>query len=209
MQTCKERTETKLRIKHSLFHGILIPVSSRYSAESALETIRLAHPKANHHCYAFRINPKKPIEFSQDDGEPSGTAGAPILHRLQSEDLVDVLLVVIRYFGGVKLGTGGLIRAYGEVAGNTIEAATRLPLRRFQTFRVQYAYDLESVVQSVLHPFPVIFRERTYLEEIAVELLCPVEVSDQLEPQLRAIRHLVSSLEVGPEVVVADPNHTS
>ena len=208
MQTCTTRSESKIRVKNSLFLSLLMPVVSKDEADAALASIRPEHPKANHHCYAYRINPIHPEEFFQDDGEPSGTAGAPILHKLQSAGLMDVLLVVIRYFGGIKLGTGGLIRAYGEAARSAIEEAVLVPLRRYQTVRIRYAYDLESLVQSVLHPFPVIFRERSYLEQVDLELLCPFDMADRLESQLQAIGHQLSDLQIGPDVVAPDPQQT-
>jgi uncharacterized YigZ family protein len=99
---------------NSKFLSFLIPVVDKSQAESELKQLKKGHPKANHVCFAYRIGFDEIIEKSSDDGEPSGTAGKPILNQLLSFQLSNCLLAVVRYFGGVKLGTSGLINAYKE-----------------------------------------------------------------------------------------------
>lgn len=111
--------EYLLKEKNSKFYGFIFPVDAEEAIKSELENLRKLHPKANHHCYAWRLY--KDGQFrTNDDGEPSGTAGKPILNQLDSAEITNALLVVVRYFGGTKLGTNGLITAYKETAKQTI-----------------------------------------------------------------------------------------
>jgi uncharacterized YigZ family protein len=111
--------EYLLKEKNSKFYGFIFPVDGEEAIKLELENLRKLHPKANHHCYAWRLY--KDSQFrTNDDGEPSGTAGKPILNQLDSAEITNVLLVVVRYFGGTKLGTNGLITAYKETAKQTI-----------------------------------------------------------------------------------------
>lgn len=110
----------QLEIKKSKFIGLYFPVKSQDEVMEILNNLKKEHKKATHICYAYRLtNPFSEKAF--DDGEPSGTAGKPILNVLQKQDKKDSLLVVIRYFGGIKLGAGGLVRAYSKTASETLK----------------------------------------------------------------------------------------
>lgn len=119
--------EGELEIKRSRFLTFLRPVTSEEEAREAVAAVRSAHPLARHHCTAFLIAERGPggpgVARSNDDGEPSGTAGAPMLEALRSREVADVLAVVVRYFGGVLLGAGGLTRAYRAAVANPLAAA--------------------------------------------------------------------------------------
>ena len=111
-QTIKEDGQSEIEIKKSRFICSLKRVTSEEEAKDFIQAIKKEHWKANHHCSAFVIGEKNEIQRSSDDGEPSGTAGIPMLEVLKKNELINVIAVVTRYFGGTKLGTGGLIRAY-------------------------------------------------------------------------------------------------
>lgn len=111
----------ELEIKKSKFYGKKFDVNSVEEVNKILETIKKENKKATHICYAYRIIGNEYLEKAFDDGEPSGTAGRPILNVIQKQDLKNILLVVIRYFGGIKLGAGGLVRAYSKTASETIK----------------------------------------------------------------------------------------
>ncbi len=112
--------EAVLIEKKSKFYSYLFSIQTQHDVMEIIQDLQKEHKKATHICYAFRItNPFS--EKAVDDGEPSGTAGRPILTVLQRKDLHDVLLVVVRYFGGIKLGAGGLIRAYSKVASMLLD----------------------------------------------------------------------------------------
>lgn len=115
MKTINEEVTTQLVEKKSKFISLICPISSVEEAEKKLKEIKKTYYDARHHCYAYRINNNDNIiEKASDDGEPSGTAGAPMLNLLVKNDLINVLVVVVRYFGGILLGTGGLVRAYTQ-----------------------------------------------------------------------------------------------
>lgn len=124
MKTINENITEQIVEKKSKFICDLIYVSSMEDVEENLQKIRKKYYDAKHHCFAFRIQNKNGIvEKSSDDGEPSGTAGAPMLNLLSKNEVVNCLAVVTRYFGGILLGTGGLVRAYSEVTKKAIESA--------------------------------------------------------------------------------------
>ncbi len=124
MKTINENITEQIVEKKSKFICDLIYVNSMEEVEENLQKIRKKYYDAKHHCFAFRIQNKNGIvEKSSDDGEPSGTAGAPMLNLLSKNELVNCLAVVTRYFGGILLGTGGLVRAYSEVTKKAIEGA--------------------------------------------------------------------------------------
>ena len=123
-QTIKNSAETEIKIKASKFIGRVFPSQSVDEAILILENIRKKYYDATHHCYAYRIGLDKEIIFRySDDGEPSGTAGKPIYDRLEGQNLTNLILIVTRYYGGTKLGTGGLTHAYSDTAQQVLEEA--------------------------------------------------------------------------------------
>jgi len=124
-QTIEENIETEIVEKKSKFIANLIYVTSEEMAEEELQKVRKKYHDARHNCYAYRIQKENNfLTKSSDDGEPSGTAGAPMLNLLIQQNLGNVLIVVTRYFGGILLGTGGLVRAYTEATQKAIEKAS-------------------------------------------------------------------------------------
>ena len=107
--------------KGSKFIGYAFPVFSEEDVKERLEEVRKKEYAARHHCYAYTLHPDKSAWRANDDGEPANTAGKPILAQIQSKDLTNILIVVVRYFGGVKLGVGGLITAYRAAAADALE----------------------------------------------------------------------------------------
>jgi len=116
-------TGSTYKDKKSKFLGFVFPIKSREDIDLYLSELRSMHPAARHFCYAWRIGALKPEERANDDGEPHHTAGTPILGQITSFGLINVLVVVIRYFGGKKLGAGGLIRAYRSAARSALDEA--------------------------------------------------------------------------------------
>ncbi len=122
-KTISTACEAKWTEKNSRFLSFAFPINTEEQAQLHLEKIAEQHPKANHHCYAYRIGISKNNFRANDDGEPSGSAGRPILGQIDSFELTNVLVVVTRYFGGVKLGVSGLIKAYKTSAKLVLEEA--------------------------------------------------------------------------------------
>lgn len=120
-KTIKKRGEGLFKDKGSKFIALAIPVETEEEVKSALEEVRNAYHDARHHCYAYRLGPLMDIYRANDDGEPPSSAGKPILGQIRSYELTNILIVVVRYFGGTLLGVGGLINAYKTAASQAIE----------------------------------------------------------------------------------------
>ncbi|NMH28038.1 IMPACT family protein [Flavobacterium silvaticum] len=142
--------ETLYKEKNSKFLGYAYPISAADELKPIIESLKKQHPNAVHYCFAFRIGTGEIYERANDDGEPANTAGAPILGQIKSFDLTNVLVVVVRYYGGIKLGVGGLIAAYRKSAQITLEEAsieTRLVLSYFD---LSFTYELLNKVMRII-----------------------------------------------------------
>ena len=127
--TIKENVIAEITEKKSKFIANLIKVENKQDAEEKINKIKKTYHDARHNCVAYRIiEENKIIEKSSDDGEPSGTAGGPMLNILQKNNLCNILVIVTRYFGGILLGTGGLVRAYSETTKKAIENAQKIEM---------------------------------------------------------------------------------
>lgn len=147
----------EIKVKGSRFIGTVAPVHNREAAEAFLTNVRREFHDATHNCFAYRINSDH-FRYS-DDGEPSGSAGRPILSVLDRHQLKQVILVVTRYFGGTKLGTGGLMRAYGQCAEDTVQAAQIIKKPNYREITVEYPFDLINKVQHLSHKYRARIRE--------------------------------------------------
>lgn len=138
--TIEAATECASRERSSKFLSYIYPVQNEEQIREALEALRKRYFDATHHCYAWRLGPRGEQFRANDDGEPSGTAGKPILGQLLSHELTDCLVVVVRYFGGTKLGVPGLIAAYKESAKQVIEEATIIEKTVDRLFTAHFPY---------------------------------------------------------------------
>jgi uncharacterized YigZ family protein len=136
--------------KGSKFIAIVSHVETEAEAKLHLAAVKREYHDARHHCYAWRINPENPISKSSDDGEPSGTAGKPILNQIFSKELHDVLVVVVRYFGGTKLGVSGLIRAYKTATHDALTQAKIVDGKFTRKLHLQFAYPLMNDVMRIV-----------------------------------------------------------
>lgn len=135
---------SELLIKKSRFIGCVQPMSDRASAQQVVEGLRRAHPGAAHVCWALLAGGQS---AAVDDGEPSGTAGRPMLDVLRHQELEGVLATVVRYFGGVKLGAGGLVRAYTDCVAQALLDAPKIQLQRMACLRCSVPYALEGMLR--------------------------------------------------------------
>jgi len=178
-RTLAEPMKARITRKKSRFLAFVHPVGSPEDVEAVLAATCRAHHDASHHCTAYRlVASPEPIAASDDAGEPAGSAGAPILHRLEEADLLNVLAVVVRYFGGTKLGVGGLIRAYGDATGAALEGA-RIVVRRMAVgVLIRFPADVNSGVMATIHRCGAEVRDVRFGEsaEIRAEL-APSKVS--------------------------------
>lgn len=149
--TIKDTQESEIKIKGSAFIGIASPVQSREEAEQFLVSIQRKYFDATHHCYAYQTGYGTGIVFRySDDGEPTGTAGKPIYHVITGHRLTNLIVVVTRYFGGTKLGTGGLSRAYSESASDVLGLCRIVTQIIYKTIRVQFPYDETNTVMRLI-----------------------------------------------------------
>jgi uncharacterized YigZ family protein len=149
--TIADGPEVEIKVSRSRFVARLFHVTDEETATAALERVRRVHHAARHHCFALRLGaPGALRERADDAGEPAGTAGRPILARLARAELHDTLLVVSRYFGGIKLGTGGLSRAYGDAARAALDVAQVETVRLTTSLAVECAFDDVGLVEGVV-----------------------------------------------------------
>ena len=173
----------EIKIKGSRFIGYAAPVQTKEEAEAILESIRKTHFSATHHCYAYRLNPDG-LEFRfNDDGEPSGTAGRPILDAIESRGLFRVMCVVIRYFGGTKLGTGGLARAYQQSAAETLDLGERIQRRLYRKARLLFGYEWTGAIMSLLDKHTCRVIESRYDSDTELHVLIPEKTAAAFETQ--------------------------
>lgn len=142
--TLATAVHSELVVKKSRFIGCVQPVAGRAEALVVVDALRVQHPGAAHVCWALLAGGQS---AANDDGEPGGTAGRPMLEVLRHQQLEGVLATVVRYFGGIKLGAGGLVRAYTDAVAQALLQAEKKPLRRTLTFRCAVAYALEGMVR--------------------------------------------------------------
>lgn len=149
-KTIEEAVEVTMRERSSKFLSFIYPVQNEEQIREALDALRKRYFDATHHCYAWRLGPRGQQFRANDDGEPSGTAGKPILGQMLSHEITDCLIVVVRYFGGTKLGVPGLIAAYKESAANAIEAAKVIEKTVDRHLTVDFPYLVMNDVMRVI-----------------------------------------------------------
>lgn len=137
--------------KGSKFIGYLFPVSTEEEVQEALKEIKAQHPKATHHCYAYRLGLEGEAYRANDDGEPSGSAGLPIYNQLLSAGLTNVILVVVRYYGGTKLGVSGLVKAYKESAILTLDECKIVTRQLESLVQIQFPFAMQNVIFTHLN----------------------------------------------------------
>lgn len=144
---------TLLKEKGSKFIGFAYPVNSEAEVKRHLEKIYEDHPKATHHCYAYRLGMNGENHRANDDGEPSGSAGLPIYNQILAHDITNVLVVVVRYYGGVKLGVGGLVKTYKESAKITLDEAEIVVKELEIQLEITFGYAYQNLVFTILNKF--------------------------------------------------------
>ena len=174
MKTVNQQYSHEIEIKNSRFICYIIPLVSN-EVDSFLSLIRREHPKATHYCYGYRF---QGVTHSTDDGEPGGTAGLPILNVIEKENLDQILVVVVRYFGGIKLGAGGLVRAYTKSVTETLKLATFYELIPGYVISLTFPYEEEKNILFLLQNSEIINKE--YLEAVTYTCMVMKDSFDQL-----------------------------
>ncbi len=169
-RTIYKYAEAEILINKSRFIGYAMPIETEEDALEFIEEIQTKHRDATHNVYAYVLGKNSNVQRFSDDGEPSGTAGIPALELLKKEDLRNVVVVVTRYFGGVKLGAGGLIRAYTRGAKIGIEAGIIIDMVLHKKLKMQIDYTLYGSVENYLLTNKYIVDESTFDEAVNIDV---------------------------------------
>lgn len=181
--TIKDRAENSFIEKHSEFIGYLAPVTTNDEAVAFINEIKSKHRKATHNVYAYILRDNNIVRYS-DDGEPQGTAGVPVLDVLQKKGLTDICCVVTRYFGGILLGGGGLVRAYSHATSIAIDKATIMNMCSCYQLRFSTDYNLYGKVNYVLPDFDIKILDTSFTDCVTITLLVKVENYQKLSDKL-------------------------
>jgi len=149
-RTITKPSEGVFKDRGSKFIAFAFPIASEADIKAIVNKLKTEHTKANHHCWAMRLSPDRSVFRVNDDGEPSGTAGRPILNALLSHNLTNILIVVVRYFGGTLLGVPGLINAYKKAAEEAIKAADIIEKVVTDVYSIRFDYALMNEVMRVV-----------------------------------------------------------
>lgn len=181
------QSETIIREKSSKFLSLAYHVRTAEEVKEIMEGLRKKHYDATHHCYAYRLGPRGEEFRANDDGEPSGTAGKPILGQLLSRDITDILVVVIRWFGGTKLGVSGLIETYRESTAAVLDVCKVEERTIDRIYHIRYPFEsMDGVMRAVKAVGPKIV-EQTFDNMCSMRLAVRLSLADQLYGRLEKI----------------------
>lgn len=195
-KTISQPSEGYITEKKSKFLSFIFPVQSVEEVKEILDEYRKKYYDARHVCWAYMLGAAREDFRSNDDGEPSGTAGRPILGQINSAELTDVLLLVVRYFGGTLLGTGGLVKAYKEAAATAIDNATIVEKTVDDVINVRFDYTLLNDVMRVLKQFEDISWEQDFKADCRMKLRIRKSESPRLQQNLSSI----FGVEIGDKI---------
>ena len=170
MKTLKSNSINEIIIKNSRFITLLYKLNDVNEVNSIVDEVKELYPKANHYCYAYITDNAR---RSSDDGEPGGTAGAPMLNVLDKEELINVLAITVRYFGGIKLGAGGLVRAYSKSVRDAIIASDLVDVVKGYRMNVIISYDMQKNLDYLLKNYVVVNKQ--FNDKVIYTILLPID----------------------------------
>lgn len=191
MQSIQNPIENTIVIQKSKFICKLVPIQNSNEIKKELEQVKTEFAGATHYCYAYICGSEIHVT---DDGEPNGTAGMPILNVLQKQNLNYILAIVIRYFGGIKLGAGGLVRAYSNATIEALKKATRTILISGKLITFSFPYSEEKQVEHLLSNAQII--DKKYQEQITYR----IKISDE---ELERIKNQIPAFQIDEDVMIA------
>ncbi len=186
-RTIDKPSEGLFKDKGSKFIAYAYPVSDENQIKSYIQSLKDQHYKARHHCYAYRLGKDGEQYRANDDGEPSGTAGRPIHGQLMSYDVTNVLIVVVRYFGGTLLGTSGLINAYKTASIEALKSADIIEKIVSDHFKIQFSYTVQSHVERLIKEYDLTIDEAVYNVDCTYEISVRKNLSDAVLNQMEKI----------------------
>lgn len=163
--------QKELEIKKSIFLATLIPVKNEEEAQEAIAKMKKEKRDVTHNCSAYRVGTERIYEKSSDDGEPQGTAGHPMLHVLQMNELTNTLAIVTRWFGGIKLGAGGLTRAYTQSLADAVKEADLVRYTPHEKYTVSFPYTTAGAFENHIKGTDIIVKDRQFSDKVTVTFL--------------------------------------
>lgn len=197
--TVKGEGRAETSVKHSKFLAFSARVSDEEEAETFIRSIKKRYTDATHAPYAYVLGERGDKSRASDDGEPSGTSGVPILEAIKGAGLTFTCVVVVRYFGGIKLGTGGLAHAYGDAATEAIRASERTTFEKCAIFTVKSDYNLLSAVQNRIFSHQGLVLQAEYVDGAALTAAIPLAKKDAFLSALADATSGRANIEEGEE----------
>lgn len=177
----KQVGDVLLKEKGSKFISYAYPVSTETEMLDKLEETRRLHPKATHHCYAFRLGLSGDIFRANDDGEPSGSAGLPIYNQILGHELTNVLVVVVRYYGGTKLGVGGLVKIYKESSKEVLSQAKIITKELHKNLKLSFPYSGQSAVYQIINKYDLEILSLEQNQWMVITVKIPMRAFTEME----------------------------
>lgn len=189
-RTIEGSSEGSYKEKGSKFLGFAYPVQSEEEVKSKIQELKKKYFDARHHCFAYILGADKKRFRAFDDGEPNHSAGDPILGQIRSKELTDVLVVVVRYFGGVKLGVGGLIGAYKQTAEEALRTAIVVEKEVQQAFNLEYDYNSTPEVMKLVKEFELEIINQSFEENCKMNVTIPLRLVISFEEKIQLLKAL-------------------
>jgi uncharacterized YigZ family protein len=186
--TIEQANTAEFRDKGSKFIAYTFPIGTVADFKEKLAEVKKEHPKATHHCFAYRLGHDGTVFRVSDDGEPSGSAGRPILGQIDSKQATNILVVVVRYFGGTLLGVPGLINAYKTATSLALQVTPVIPKPILLAYRVEFDYTLMNEVMRIIKQFEcTVYKQETQLF-CSMEIGVPKNRSEEVKFKLTELR---------------------
>lgn len=203
-RTLHEFGTDEITIEKSVFIGYAKPIQSEEEAVEFINEIKKKHKDANHNVWAYTVGQNMNIQRYSDDGEPQGTAGIPTLEVIKKEDLRDVVVVVTRYFGGIKLGAGGLVRAYTKGAKLGLESGKIISKVMYQEVKVKIDYTQLGKVQNELMNLGYFIKDTIYEDNVEIIVYSKLEDVDKLSEKMIDITSGTGKIVLGDEFYLSE-----
>ena len=192
-KTITSESTGEFKDRGSKFIAYAFPVYTEEAWQEKLQLVKKLHPKARHHCYAYRLGLDKNQFRANDDGEPSGTAGRPILGQIDHFELTNIIIIVIRYFGGTKLGTSGLINAYKNAAHEALQHSKIIEKTLNNIYKISFDYGLMSNVMDAVKKLDLEIVKQAFEATAFLEIAIRKGESEQT---LRQLRSLIAKIRI-------------
>jgi uncharacterized YigZ family protein len=181
----ENNSETQLRERGSKFISYSFKVYSDEEIKNNLQSLKQKYPDASHHCYAYILGQGQEAQRANDDGEPTGSAGRPILRAILSQELTNVLVVVVRYFGGTLLGIPGLISSYGDGAKSVLNLSGKIEKVQQVEYEVSSKFENEQEIHKFLKPFDFDVKDRAYTDKVTYKVAIRRSQAEAFEKGLK------------------------